>query len=388
MPKTKNVTAVLACGGKSLRMGENKLLINLCGKSCLRRSAEAVLSSPDVKTLIVAAPEDMTEKYSEELSGLRLKPLFAPAGATRSESVKNAAELSRDSLILIHDGARPLVSPEEVQSSIDDAFIYGSSVVCTPQKDTVRYSDGEKSFCPNRDLLYTVRTPQTFERSLYLKMLNACEPGITDDSQLLDAIGRVPHITLGSFRNIKLTTPDDVSLARILLGEMNMSTNMNFRIGHGYDVHRLVEGRALILGGVNIPCEKGLLGHSDADVLVHAIIDSLLGAAALGDIGKLFPDNDPKYSGADSIKLLERVTEYVSEKGFKPINVDATVIAQAPKLSPYIEKMRERIAEAMKTEVDKISVKATTEERLGFTGSGEGIAAHAVCLLEGRALEG
>ena len=156
----------------------------------------------------------------------------------------------------------------------------------------------------------------------------------------------------------------------------------DLRVGHGYDVHRLVQGRALVLGGVTVPFDRGLLGHSDADVLTHAVMDALLGAAALGDIGKLFPDSDAAYAGADSIALLERVTALLREHGWQVGNVDATVVAQAPKLAPYIPDMRRRLAEAMGQDVDCVSVKATTEERLGFTGSGEGMAAHAVALIE------
>ena len=154
------------------------------------------------------------------------------------------------------------------------------------------------------------------------------------------------------------------------------------RVGHGYDVHRLTEGRALILGGVTVPFDRGLLGHSDADVLTHAVMDALLGAAALGDIGKLFPDSDEAYAGADSMLLLRRVTALLREHGWQVGNVDATVVAQAPKLAPYVPDMRRRLAEAMGLDVDCVSVKATTEERLGFTGSGEGMAAHAVALIE------
>ncbi len=155
-----------------------------------------------------------------------------------------------------------------------------------------------------------------------------------------------------------------------------------FRIGHGYDVHRLVEGRKLIIGGVNIPHEVGLLGHSDADVLLHAVMDSLLGATALGDIGKLFPDNNESFKDADSLVLTQEVGKLLKEKGYIISNIDATVIAQSPKLAPYIDKMRENIAKALETKIDCISVKATTEEKLGFTGNKEGIAAHAVCLIE------
>ena len=154
------------------------------------------------------------------------------------------------------------------------------------------------------------------------------------------------------------------------------------RIGHGYDVHKLTEGRKLILGGVDIPYEKGLLGHSDADVLTHAIMDALLGAAALGDIGKLFPDNDPAYAGADSLVLLERVGERIAQAGYRVGNIDATILAQRPKLAPHIPQMRANLAHRLGLDVDQVSVKATTEEGLGFTGTGEGMAAHAVCLLE------
>lgn len=156
------------------------------------------------------------------------------------------------------------------------------------------------------------------------------------------------------------------------------------RIGHGYDVHKLCEGRKLILGGVEIPYEKGLLGHSDADVLAHAIMDSLLGAAALGDIGKLFPDNDPKYKGADSLKLMSHVVSVLSKSGYSIENIDSTIVAQAPKLSPYIEQMRENIAAACALDLNQVSVKATTEEKLGFTGEGKGISATAVCLIENK----
>ena len=156
------------------------------------------------------------------------------------------------------------------------------------------------------------------------------------------------------------------------------------RIGHGYDVHRLVEGRKLILGGVDIPYEKGLLGHSDADVLLHAVMDAILGALALGDIGHLFPDNDPAYKGADSLELMRRVATRMHEAGYEIGNVDATVLAQAPKLAPHIDSMRTHIAEALDTDLARISIKATTEEHLGFTGSGDGMAAHAVCLLVPR----
>ncbi len=368
-------SAVLACGGSGSRMGENKLLINLCGKTVIRRSAEALCSCPDIIKIIVPAPPELWDTYKAELSGLPVPIVFCEAGSTRAQSVKNAAALAEGDLILIHDGARPLVTEREIIRSIDDAQKWGSSVVCTPVKDTLRFFDGEKSLCPDRSCLYTVRTPQTFSLSLYRYALSKADGDLTDDAQLLDAIGVTPHITPGEYRNIKLTTREDIAVAEEYLGGKTM------RIGQGYDVHRLAEGRELILGGVKIDYEKGLLGHSDADVLVHAIMDALLGAAALGDIGKLFPDTDEKYKGADSLKLLEAVAELLGKNGFAISNIDATVIAQAPKLAPHIEKMRENIAKAAGIGASQVSVKATTEEGLGFSGRKEGIAAQAVAMI-------
>ena len=385
IPKGRRVAAVLACGGRSQRLGRNKLLEPLGGVSCIRRSAEAVLGCPDVVSLVVAAPEDLWEIYSRELSGLRLKPVFSAAGATRAESVKNASLLCEGDIILIHDGARPLVTPEEISASVEDAARFGSSVVCTPAKDTVRISDPDGgSACPPRERVYTVRTPQTFSLELYRYALENASGDFTDDAQLLDAVGISPHITLGKYSNIKLTTEEDVAAARAIIGAGEQSKGEGFvRIGQGYDVHRLTEGRKLILGGVDIPYNKGLLGHSDADVLVHTIMDAVLGAAAMGDIGKLFPDTDERFRGADSLELLKEVCLRVRAEGFEIGNIDSTVLAQAPKLSPHIDRMRENIASAAGIPKDRVSVKATTEEGLGFTGAGEGIAAQAVAVITG-----
>ncbi len=370
--------AILACGGNSTRMGENKLLIDLCGKSCILRSCEALADSEYVSKIIIAAPKDMFDRYSNDLTSIEKPVVFVEGGATRSESVKNAVLAADEDIIVIHDGARPLVSLDEINQSVTDAHKFGSSIICTPSKDTVRVAYGDSSFAPDRSGVYIVRTPQAFKRELYLSALEAGNGNPTDDSQLLDAIGVAPHITIGKYENIKLTTREDIAVARSII---SLREGKTMRIGHGYDVHKLVEGRKLILGGVEIEYEKGLLGHSDADVLTHAVMDSMLGAAALGDIGKLFPDNDPAYKGADSIKLLEAVTDRVKKAGYTVSNIDVTVIAQAPKLAPHIDKMRECLAAAIGTDISNISVKATTEEGLGFTGEGKGIAAHAVCLL-------
>lgn len=381
MAKTKSAELILACGGSSTRMGQNKLLMDICGKPCILRTCEAFDYCGCIKRIIIAAPLELHEVYREALETIKTPIAFVNGGATRQQSVMNAVSQAKEDIIVIHDGARPLISPAVIERSVEDAYSFGSSVVCVPSKDTIRLDDGESSYCPPRKNAYIVQTPQSFSRALYLKACESSSGDYTDDAQLLDAVGVRPHITLGEYSNIKITTAEDIDMARSLIGgETNVCTP---RIGHGYDVHRLVPGRALILGGVNIPYEKGLLGHSDADVLTHALMDALLGAAAMGDIGKLFPDSDESYKGADSIELLKRVTGLITAKGYSIINVDVTVIAQAPKLSPHIDDMRARLSQAMNISVDSVSVKATTEERLGFTGSGEGIAAHAVAMIFG-----
>lgn len=222
---------------------------------------------------------------------------------------------------------------------------------------------------PPRASLWSVQTPQIFERGKLLKAYEAAQhEGYygTDDASLVEHQGGAVRIVMGSYDNIKLTTPEDLPLAEDILAPPDGGEGIEMRIGFGYDVHRLVEGRPLILGGEEIPYAKGLLGHSDADVLIHALMDALLGAAALGDIGKHFPDSDPAYKGADSMVLLEQVVKLLQLANFQVNNVDVTVVAQAPKLAGYIPAMRRNIAEVLGTSIDDVSVKATTTEGLGF----------------------
>ena len=227
---------------------------------------------------------------------------------------------------------------------------------------------------PDRATLYAVQTPQCFRRARYTQALAAVTGEkarlVTDDCSLFELAGLPVRLTEGDYANYKITTKEDLQKEKTM------------RIGHGYDVHRLVEDRKLIMGGVEIPYEKGLLGHSDADVLLHAVMDAVLGAAALGDIGQHFPDNDPAYKGADSLALTREVARIIAEHGYKVGNIDATILCQRPKLAPHIPAMRRNIADAFGLPVDAVSVKATTEEHLGFTGEGLGIAAHAVALIE------
>lgn len=366
----------------------SKVLEDLGGKPVLLYSFETLAASPWVGELCVVCREEDMPQVRELLTGKTDKPVAVVAGGEqRQDSVLNGVEVLSPELgyLLIHDGARPFVTSQLVDAVCRDGLEWGAACAAVPSKDTCKLSDdrGFVESTPPRDRLMAVQTPQAFQREMYLyavRKARAAGRSYTDDCQLIEAAGGQVKLTAGDYRNMKLTTPEDRLTARAFLNKEEQAV----RIGSGYDVHRLTEGRKLILGGVEIPYDRGLLGHSDADVLAHAIADAILGAAALGDIGHLFPDNDPQYEGADSLVLLSRVCALVREKGFVVGNVDATVIAQRPKLAPYILQMRENLAKACGVDVSQVSVKATTEEGLGFTGSGEGMAASAVCLLESK----
>ena len=288
----------------------------------------------------------------------------------------------------IHDGARPLVTADVIARTLESAQKFGSGVAAVALKDTVKRVDEDSVVVdtPPRDKLRAVQTPQTFEAGLIRKAHAAYALGerATDDAALAERMGVAVHLTEGDVENIKLTTPEDMLLARqvILKREGQKEEKPMMRIGHGYDVHRLVENRKLILCGVEIPYALGLLGHSDADVALHALMDALLGAAALGDIGRHFPDTDPAYKGADSGKLLDHVVALLEEKGYTVGNVDVTIICQRPKLKDYIEQMRENVARHLKVDIDCVNIKATTTEKLGFEGEGLGISSHAVACIE------
>lgn len=380
--------AVIVAAGNSTRMGGAipKVLENLNGRPVLLYSFLALAACPQVGELCVVCREEDRPRVEGLLRDMTDKPFAVVAGGReRQDSVLNGVgALSPErNYLLIHDGARPFVTPELAGAVCRDAVAYGAATAAVPSKDTCKLSDGEGfvESTPPRERLMAIQTPQAFEREMYLyaaRKAQAAGLSYTDDCQLIEAAGGQVRLTPGDYRNIKLTTPEDRQAARAYLGKGEKA----MRVGSGYDVHKLVEGRKLILGGVEVPFEKGLLGHSDADVLAHAIADALLGAAALGDIGKLFPDTDPAYEGADSLVLLERVCALLGEKGFSIGNIDATLIAQRPKLAPFIPQMRENLAKACGVSLSQVSVKATTEEGLGFTGSGEGMAASAVCLLE------
>lgn len=363
---------MVLAAGKGTRIGFDKMLYKLDRYEVAHHSISAFQENEYVDCIIVAAGENYEE--IKEIAGRFSKvKTVVKGGATRALSVINAIEtIEGEGVVAIHDGARPFVSQRVINAAIDGAFTHSAAVPCVKVKDTIKVSDGGFiDATPDRNTLYITQTPQAFDVSLYKKLVaEYFDDTVTDDAQLFEKAGVQVKITPGAYENYKITTIDDIK----------KETKM--RIGHGYDVHKLVEGRKLIMGGVEIPYEKGLLGHSDADVVLHAVSDALLGALALGDIGKHFPDTDPRYKGADSLVLLGHVADMVFDHGADVENVDVTILCQRPKLAPHIPKMRENIANALHCDISRISVKATTEEGLGFTGEGLGIAVHSVCLLK------
>ena len=384
----KRVSAVLVAAGASTRMGFDKLSFDLGGETVLHRSIRAFEQDPLVTEIVLVAGKNRA--FVEQQAADCTKPVqIVTGGTTRAESAKNGVLAAAGELVAVHDAARPFVSQAVITAALEAAARCGAAAPAVPVKDTIKAAargNGKivPDAClvyttPDRSTLYAVQTPQCFDRAEYLAALEELDAEkarlVTDDCSLFELTGRAVQLTQGDYANYKITTRED-------LPRPEQKEEHKMRIGHGYDVHRLVEGRKLILGGVEVPFEKGLLGHSDADVLAHAVMDAVLGAAALGDIGQHFPDNDPSYSGADSLKLARRVAEILKEHGFRIENIDATLLCQRPKLAPYIPAMRQNLADAFGLPVDAVSVKATTEERLGFTGEGLGIAAHAVALIE------
>lgn len=382
------VTAVLVAAGSSTRMGFDKLSFDLGGETVLERSVRAFDECPEVDELVIVT--GASSENAQRAAARCKKPVrLVKGGSTRAESARSGVAAAHGRLVAVHDAARPFVSQSVIADTIAAAARCGAAAPAVPVKDTIKQAKGGNGKTvpegcmventPDRSTLYAVQTPQCFDRAAYLAALDELDEAsarlVTDDCSLFELTGRAVQLTQGDYANYKITTRED-------LPRPEQKEEHKMRIGHGYDVHRLVEGRKLILGGVEVPFEKGLLGHSDADVLAHAVMDAVLGAAALGDIGQHFPDNDPAYSGADSLKLARRVAEILKEHGFRIENIDATLLCQRPKLAPYIPAMRQNLADAFGLPVDAVSVKATTEEHLGFTGEGLGIAAHAVALIE------
>ena len=387
--------AVILAAGKSQRMEDtkDKLMIRLGGREVLSYGLETYALSGVVDEIVLVCMPGTREPMEKWAAGRRagVPVCVVEGGEHRQESVYNAlACLDEDvEYVLVHDGARAFITADVVRRCAEAVRECGACIAAVPLKDTVKVADGEGfvGATPERSLLWAAQTPQCFRRELLVRAHEkALSDGYlgTDDAVLCERLGHRVRLVQGSYDNIKLTTIDDIALGRTILertGRLSAAPSVNLRVGTGMDVHALTGGRALILGGVDVPHEKGLAGHSDADVLTHAVMDALLGAAALGDIGLHFPDTDPRYEGACSLDLLKQVMKLVDAAGYGVANVDTTVCAQAPRLAPHIPLMREKIAAALGIPADSVGVKATTTEKLGFEGREEGISAMAIALL-------
>ena len=385
----KRVCAILLAGGSGSRMqmGVTKQKIKISGESVIHRAARALDSSEAVDAIVAVSRADELSFVRQELADIGKLIGVVAGGETRFESAKCGFDFcgGRFDFVAIHDAARCLATPQLIDRVVSAAIFHGAASAVSSVTSTVkRIKDGKIVATESRDTLVEAETPQVFSSELYQRAIdNALKNGlaVTDDNMLLEAIGEPVYTVVSEEENLKITTKKDIKYAEYLLsGEV--ASMPNLRVGHGYDVHRFREGRDLILGGVKIEHSVGLLGHSDADVLAHAVMDSVIGALGLGDIGRHFPDSDEKYRGISSITLLSRVGELLSERGARVVNIDATVVLQSPKIGRYIPEMANNISNALGCDSEAVNIKATTEEGLGFTGSGDGAAAHSVAMIE------
>ena len=376
--------AIILAGGSGSRMGanRNKVLLSLRGEPVILRSIRAFEGLVD-GVILVSRDQDIPT-MREMLSENGLTALVVPGGSTRQESVLNGLNALPKAAekVLIHDGARCLVTGDVIARCKASVEEHGSGVAAVDVIDTVKEVDtgGFALSTPDRSRLRAVQTPQAFRVDLIRRAHEAALADSytgTDDASLVERLGVPVRLVAGSRTNIKLTTPEDLKMAEAFLG----GSFPSLRIGQGYDVHRLVEGRELILCGVHVPHTLGLLGHSDADVALHSLMDAMLGAMALGDIGKHFPDTDERYRGISSMKLMEHVVGLLQTHNARVTNCDVTIVAQKPKLLPFIPQMRQNVADMLHLPLDRVNVKATTTERLAFEGREEGISAQAVCMV-------
>ena len=378
---------ILVAAGMGSRMGAsvNKLLLEHDGRSLISYTLSHVLESRRLEELILVVKDEERAFFEEILKTVspKIPVKLAPGGKTRLESVRHGLDfLHADSeKVLVHDGARPFVDGATIDRAFDTLTAETPAVVVAiPCVDTIKEVEGSQVSCTlDRSRLHRAQTPQGALTPLLKRAMASLtsEEGITDDASVLERAGVPVKVLPGKEDFFKVTTPGDWK--RFI--DMTEKKELPFRIGQGYDIHRYDESRPLLLGGVRIAETGGLLGHSDADVLLHAIMDALLGAAGLRDIGYYFPDTDERFAGADSQKLLIHVKQLLEEEGYAIGNIDSTVIAEKPKLAPHISAMKESIAAALEISPSQVGVKATTNEKLGTIGRKEGMAAMASVLI-------
>ena len=388
MTQAPKVVGLICAAGVGSRMGLGtpKQYMKFGMDAMLTHTVRALRDVSRIDEIVVVVSP--TDPYIDEVSqhfpsNVRV---LRCGGRERAESVVNGlinAGFDRDAWVLVHDAARPCLRPSEAARLIDEVLgdsTVAGGILAVPVADTIKRADTSHRIVetvPRADL-WRAATPQMFRVHELIKALSGDLTGITDEASAMERLGRPVKVVPGRSTNIKVTEPSDAVLASLVLGD---SSVVPFRVGQGYDSHRLVEGRPLFLGGVEIPFELGLDGHSDADVLLHAITDAVLGAAALGDIGQHFPPSDPKWKGADSRMLLKAVVALAKEKGWTVVNCDATIVAERPKIGPHMPAIRASVAETLGVSEEVVNVKAKTNEKMDAVGRLEGMMAQAVVLM-------
>jgi 2-C-methyl-D-erythritol 4-phosphate cytidylyltransferase/2-C-methyl-D-erythritol 2,4-cyclodiphosphate synthase len=393
MTQASEVYALILAGGNGVRFGEKDKLWQALGNYPVwYHGVLALLSHPQLCAGAIVVPESKQEAYELALQYLSLpKPLavLPCAGQTRQESSYNGLKQVPEEFewVAVHDAARPFVPEDMLTRLIEAAKEWGAAIPALPVTDTIKCvgEDGLVQTTLERNRLWAIQTPQLFRiNTLYEAHRWAYERGIeaTDDASLLEKQGGAVYCVPGDASNLKVTTPEDIRAAQSYLEGVSGALMTGIRVGIGYDIHSLAEGRRLILGGVPIEHSAGLFGHSDADAVTHAICDALLGAATLGDIGQHFPNTDPQWKDANSLEILRHVTNLLRKHRWHIRHVDAMILAQAPRLMPYLPRMAALLSEAMRIQPSQVSLKATTMEGLDAVGREEGIACHAVATIE------
>jgi 2-C-methyl-D-erythritol 4-phosphate cytidylyltransferase/2-C-methyl-D-erythritol 2,4-cyclodiphosphate synthase len=381
----KTVAIIPAGGaGKRLKAHVAKQYLLLDHVPVLIHTLKVFQKSKVIDNIILALPQDDLVSVRQELIdkyGLSKVTTIIAGGKERQDSVRNGLTTinGKCDVVVIHDAVRPFVTEKMIKGVVDAAKTTGAASAGVKAKDTIKETkkDNMVAVTIPRQNLWLTQTPQAFKFEFLIKAYKTAYDEKfygTDDASLVERIGKKVKMIEGSYENIKITTSEDLIMAEAL---MKKGSKINSRNGFGYDSHRFAAGRKLILGGVKITFDKGLQGHSDADALIHAICDALLGAAGCGDIGRYFSDKDPQYKNISSIILLERVKKIIEAKGFSINNIDATVIMEMPRLAPYADQMVSNLALALDIAETSINIKAKTNEGMGFTGRNEGIAAFA-----------
>ncbi|WP_428062459.1 2-C-methyl-D-erythritol 4-phosphate cytidylyltransferase [Candidatus Avelusimicrobium fimicolum] len=371
-------SAVIVAGGSGSRMGRPKQMLPLGGKPVLVRTVEAFLQTPEIKEIVVVTPSENRAELQKRFPGI----VFADPGKTRLLSVKNGflKTSAASQLVAVHDGARPLVEPAHISACLQAARQYGAAVLAVPVKDTVKVCEG--GFVQNtldRAVLWAAQTPQCYRRPVLAEALEKFgqEEGATDESQLVEKLGIKVRVVPSSYKNNKITTPEDLIFAEALL-----ENSVIYRTGFGFDLHRLEPGRKLFIGGAEIPHTKGFLGHSDGDLVLHALCDAVLGALCAGEIGILFPPTDESIKGISSVKIVKKVLEIVRSHHAQIEHIDATIITQEPKIKPHYETVRKSLAEVFEMPLENVSFKSKSHEHVGEIGRGEAAMCHAVATLK------